>query len=42
MKQEDFEHLQDVIIAAGVMDARVAFDDVVDNSLAQAVLDGMA
>ena len=42
MKQEDFEHLQDVIIAAGVMDARVAFADVVDNSLAQAVLDGMA
>lgn len=41
MKQEDFEHLQDVIIFAGVMNNRVAFEEVVDNSIAQAVLNGM-
>ena len=41
MKQEDFEHLQDVIISAGVMDSRVDFSEVVDNSIAQAVLDKM-
>ena len=41
MEQEDFEHLQDVIISAGVMDSRVDFETVVDNSIAQAVLDKM-
>lgn len=42
MKQEDFEHLQDVIIAAGVMEERVEFEDIVDNSIAQAILDNAA
>ena len=41
MEQEDFEHLQDVIISAGVMDSRVDFETVVDNSIAQTVLDKM-
>lgn len=38
MKQEDFEHLQDVIIEAGVMDKRAPFDKVVNNKLAQDTL----
>ncbi len=39
MKKSDFEHLQDVIIEAGVMNKRADFDKVVDNSIAQALLD---
>ncbi|MDE5618175.1 MAG: ABC transporter substrate-binding protein [Clostridia bacterium] len=41
MKKADFEHLQDVIVDAGVMNKRADFDKVVDNSIAQAILDAM-
>lgn len=34
MKEEDFEHLQDVIIDAGVMTKRASYSHIVDNSFA--------
>lgn len=39
MKSEDFNHLQEVIIAAGVMKNKVPFNDLVNNKLAQKILD---
>ena len=38
MLRKDFDHLQDVIIEAGVMDRRADFDALVDNSIAQSLL----
>ena len=32
LKEEDFEHLQDIIISAGVMSKRADYDKLVDNS----------
>ncbi|MEG1395186.1 MAG: hypothetical protein RSD04_05475 [Clostridia bacterium] len=36
MKQADFEHLQDVIVQAGIMQKRADFNKLVDNSIAKA------
>lgn len=41
MKAEDFNHLQDVIIAAGVIKSKVSFNDMVNNELAQKILDDL-
>ena len=31
LKKDDFEHLQDIIVAAGVMDKRADYEKLVDN-----------
>lgn len=40
MTEESFSHLQDVLLRAGTIDAKVSYKDVVDNSLLDAVLKG--
>jgi NitT/TauT family transport system substrate-binding protein len=35
LAKEDFEHMQDIIVEAGVLDQRGSYEAIVDNSLAQ-------
>lgn len=40
MEKADFEHLQDIIIEAGIMTKRADFSKIVDNSIAEKVMKG--